>query len=48
MYIFAINTSTLIIKKISMFSKNNSKLFEIIFQKYFNIIYNHYSKNERI
>ena len=41
MYILAINTSTLIMKK-------NSKLFEMIFQKYFNIIYNYYLKNKRI
>ena len=38
---FIINTSTLIMKK-------NSKLSKMAFQKYFNVIYDHHSKNERI
>ena len=45
-YTFIINTLTLIFKKI--LSKKNSKLSEMTFQKYFNVIYNHYSKNGRI
>ena len=40
-YIFAINISTLIMKK-------NIKFLEMIFQKYFNVICDHHSKNERI
>ena len=41
MYTFAINISTLIIKK-------NSKFLKMIFQKYFNIIYDYHLRNERI
>ena len=41
MYTFTINTLILITKK-------NPNFFKIIFQKYFNVIYNYYSKNERI
>ena len=41
MHIFIINISTLIIKK-------NLKLFEMIFQKYFNVIYDHHLRDIRI
>ena len=48
MHILIINISILIIKQNSIFSKNNLNFFKLIFQKYFNVIYNYYLKNKRI